>query len=89
MLSKTISITNKLGLHARPAALVTKTANLFDCSVKITKGSKTVDAKSILAVMTLAAKCGDELTIETDGANELAAMESLVALIQSKFGEDD
>ena len=84
-----VTITNKLGLHARPAALLTKTANLFECSVTIQKGEKTVDAKSILAVMTLAAKCGDELTISTQGRSDVAALEAVCALFQSKFGEDE
>ncbi|MBO5658392.1 MAG: HPr family phosphocarrier protein [Duodenibacillus sp.] len=89
MLTRTVTICNKLGIHARPAALLTKTASLFECSCTITKGDKTIDAKSILSVMTIAAKCGDEITIVTDGINEAAALDSLVALIQSRFGEDE
>ncbi len=89
MTSRTVTIANKLGLHARPAALLTKTANLFECSVTIQKGTKAVDAKSILAVMTLAAKCGDELTITTQGRSDAAALEAICALFQSKFGEDE
>ena len=53
------------------------------------KGAKKVDAKSILAVMTLAAKCGDELTITTEGRNDIAALEAVCALFQSRFGEDE
>lgn len=89
MLTETVTVTNKLGLHARPAALLTKTANLFDCTCTIKRGEKTVDAKSILSVMTLAVKCGDEITISTDGINESAALQSIVSLIQSRFGEDE
>lgn len=89
MTSRTVTVINKLGLHARPAALLTKTANLFECSVTVEKGAKKVDAKSILAVMTLAAKCGDELTITTEGRNDIAALEAVCALFQSRFGEDE
>lgn len=88
MQSRNVKITNKLGMHARPAALLTKTANLFGCKISITKNGKTIDAKSILSVMTLAAKCGDEITITTDGAGENAALESLASLVSSAFGED-
>lgn len=89
MQTRTVNVINKLGLHARPGALLTRTANLFACSVSIKKGEKTVDAKSILSVMTLAAKCGDELTIVTDGRDDAVAMEAVVALFQSRFGEDE
>lgn len=87
MLTRTFTVNNKLGLHARPAALLTKTASLFDCRVTLRKGDKNIDAKSILAVMTMAAKCGDSVTVETDGVNEVAAMESIGALFSSSFGE--
>lgn len=87
MQSRNVKIINKLGMHARPAALVTKTANLFSCKITITKNGKTIDAKSILAVMGIAAKCGDEITITADGAGEDAALESIVSLVTSRFGE--
>lgn len=89
MQTRTVTVLNKLGVHARPGALLTKTANLFECTVTIKKGDKTVDAKSILSVMRLAAKCGEELTIVTDGIDDVAAMESIVALFQSRFGENE
>lgn len=89
MQTRTVTVINKLGLHARPGALLTRTANLFECSVRIQKGAKTVDAKSILSVMTLAAKCGEELTIVTDGRDDGVAMEAVLALFQSRFGEDE
>ncbi len=89
MQSRTITVTNKLGVHARPAGLITKTAGLFDCSVILDKKGKRIDAKSILSVMTMAAKCGDEITIITNGRNDKEALEAIVALFQSKFGEDE
>jgi len=88
MLVKNITVTNKLGVHARPAALLTKTANLFECSIRIKKGEKSADAKSILAVMTLAAKCNDTLRFEFDGINEIAASDAIGSLFSSRFGED-
>lgn len=66
-----------------------QTAGLFDCSVILDKKGKRIDAKSILAVMTMAAKCGDEITIITNGRNDKEALEAIVALFQSKFGEDE
>ncbi len=89
MLSRNVKIINKLGMHARPAALLTKTANLFGCKITITKNGKTIDAKSILAVMTLAAKCGEEITITADGSGEAVALDSLVSLVTSRFGEEE
>lgn len=89
MQTRSVIVLNKLGIHARPGALLTKTANLFDCSVTIRREDKTVDAKSILSVMRLGAKCGDELTLVTDGRDDIAAMESILALFQSRFGEDE
>lgn len=89
MQTRTITVTNKLGVHARPSGLLTKTAGLFECSVLLDKGGRRVDAKSILAVMTMAAKCGDEITILTNGRNEKEALEAVAALFQSKFGEDE
>ena len=84
MQSRTITVSNKLGVHARPAGLITKT---FDIDVFYNR--VTIDAKSILAVMTMAAKCGDEITIITNGRNDKEALEAIVALFQSKFGEDE
>ncbi|MGN1208915.1 MAG: HPr family phosphocarrier protein [Duodenibacillus sp.] len=89
MQTRHLTVINKLGLHARPGALVTRTANLFSSTIRLTKGDKCVDAKSILAVMTLAAKCGDEITISAEGSDEAPALEAVCALFQSRFGEDE
>ena len=89
MQSRNITVSNKLGVHARPAGLLTKTAGLFDCSVILDKNGRRIDAKSILAVMTMATKCGDEITIITNGRNDKEALEAVAALFQSKFGEDE
>ena len=85
----TITISNKLGLHARASAKLTKLAGSFPCEVWISKGERRVNAKSIMGVMMLAAGLGSEVEIETSGEQEQAAMEALLALIQDKFGEGE
>ncbi len=87
MLEKHVVIRNKLGLHARPSALLAKTANLFRSSIMLTNGKRTVDAKSILGLMTMALPCGTELIIETDGPDEIAAAERIAELFENRFGE--
>ena len=82
-----ITISNKLGLHARASAKLTKLAGSFPCEVWMSKGDRRVNAKSIMGIMMLAAGCGAEVVLETDGEQEQEAMEALVALINDKFGE--
>ena len=81
-------IVNKLGLHARPSAKITQVASKFDSEVWITKGSRRINAKSIMGVMMLAAAKGSTLLVEADGPDEDAALEALVELIASGFGEE-
>lgn len=80
---------NKLGLHARASAKLTKVASQYKCEVWVTRNSRRVNAKSIMGVMTLAANKGSTIEIETDGDNETEAMEALVALIGDYFGEGE
>lgn len=87
MLQQTLTIRNKLGLHARPSALLAKTAGLFKSGITLTSGSRSVDAKSILGLMTMAMPCGEELTVSADGPDEKAALESIVELFENRFGE--
>lgn len=87
MLSTEITIVNKLGLHARASAKLTKLAGSFDCDVWMSKGERRVNAKSIMGVMMLAAGLGSQVVLDTDGPQEEAAMQALVALIEDKFGE--
>ena len=87
MLQKTITISNKLGLHARASAKLTKLAGSFRCEVSMTRNDRRVNAKSIMGVMMLAAGLGAEVEIETDGLDEQQAMDAIVALINDKFGE--
>ena len=89
MIKKNITISNKLGLHARASAKLTKMAGSFPCDVWMRKGERHINAKSIMGVMMLAAGMGSEVEIETDGAQEQEAMDALVALIDGKFGEGE
>jgi phosphocarrier protein HPr len=87
MLKTTITISNKLGLHARASAKLTKLAGSYPCEVHLARGGRRVNAKSIMGVMMLAAGLGSEIDIETDGADEAPAMQALRELIDNKFGE--
>ncbi|WP_408597309.1 HPr family phosphocarrier protein [Limnohabitans sp.] len=89
MIKTTATISNKLGLHARASAKLTKLAGSFPCEVWITKGERRVNAKSIMGVMMLAAGIGSEVEIETDGDQAQEAMTALLALIDDKFGEGE
>ena len=89
MIQQTTTIINKLGLHARASAKLTKIAGSFPCEVWISKGERRVNAKSIMGVMMLAAGIGSEVLLETDGDQEQPAMDALLALIADKFGEGE
>ena len=89
MIKTSTNISNKLGLHARASAKFTKLAGSFPCEVWMSKGERRVNAKSIMGVMMLAAGIGSTVEIETDGAQEQAAMDALLALIADKFGEGE
>jgi phosphocarrier protein HPr len=87
MVKTRITISNKLGLHARASAKLTKLAGGFQSDVFMMRGERRVNAKSIMGVMMLAAGLGTEVEVETDGPDEQAAMDALLALIDGKFGE--
>jgi phosphocarrier protein HPr len=89
MIKTTTTISNKLGLHARASAKLTKLAGSFPCEVWISKGERRVNAKSIMGVMMLAAGIGSEVELETDGTQEQEAMDALLALMADKFGEGE
>ncbi len=89
MIKTTISISNKLGLHARASAKLTKLAGSFPCEVWLSKGERRVNAKSIMGVMMLAAGIGSTIEVETNGERELEASNALLALINDKFGEGE
>ena len=87
MIKQAATISNKLGLHARASAKLTKLAGSFACDVHMSRNGRRVNAKSIMGVMMLAAGVGSEIEIETEGVDEQAAMAAIVALIDDKFGE--
>ncbi len=85
----TTTISNKLGLHARASAKLTKLAGSFPCEVWMAKGERRVNAKSIMGVMMLADGIGSEVVIDTDGEQAQEALDALLALIADKFGEGE
>jgi len=84
-----ITVINKLGLHARASAKLTKLAGSFPCQVWLSKGERRVNGKSIMGVMILAAGLGSEVELETEGEQEAEAMQALMALFADKFGEGE
>ena len=87
MLKISTTINNKLGLHARASAKLTKLAGGFACDVHMSRNGRRINAKSIMGVMMLAAGMGSEVEIEADGADEALALAAIVALIEDRFGE--
>jgi len=86
-LERTVTIANKLGLHARAAAKLVTLANKFRCSIRLRKDGKEVSGKSIMGVMMLAAAKGSRVTLVAEGPDAGRALEQLAALIAGKFGE--
>ncbi|AOF85549.1 phosphocarrier, HPr family protein [Hydrogenophaga sp. RAC07] len=89
MIKTTVTISNKLGLHARASAKLTKLAGSFASDVWMSRGDRRVNAKSIMGVMMLAAGLGSTVEVETTGPDEQVAMDALIALINDKFGEGE
>lgn len=89
MLEREVEIVNRLGLHARASAKLTQTASQFAAEVWLSRNGRRVNGKSIMGVMMLAAAQGTHIRLETDGADEAAAMHALVELIEGRFGEDE
>ena len=89
MIKQSITISNKLGLHARASAKLTKLAGSFPCEVWMSRGERRVNAKSIMGVMMLAAGIGSEVAVETNGEREQEAMDAILSLIADKFGEGE
>jgi phosphocarrier protein HPr len=87
MIKRAVTISNRLGLHARASAKLTKLASSFRCDVHLSRNDRRVNAKSIMGVMMLAAGIGAEIEIETQGEDEQAACDAISALIDDKFGE--
>lgn len=89
MIARNVIIVNRLGLHARAASRLIDCASGYESDILIRKGVREVNGKSIMGVLTLAASTGTELIIEADGADEAAAMDALLMLINNRFGEDE
>ena len=89
MMRTDITISNKLGLHARASAKLTKLAAAYPCEVWMSRGDRRINAKSIMGVMMLAAGIGAQVVVETEGEQEQEAMDALLALINDKFGEGE
>jgi phosphocarrier protein HPr len=88
LFQQTVLVPNRLGIHARPAALIVKKASSFRSEIAIASGGEEVNAKSIMGVMTLAAGQGTELLISATGPDERKAVQELCQLVNSGFGED-
>lgn len=89
MIETTITIINKLGLHARAASKFVSTASAYGCEIRAGKDGKMVDGKSIMSVMMLAASKGTNLSLQFDGSDEQQAMDALTKLIDNRFDEDE
>ena len=87
MKKTTVTISNKLGLHARASAKLTKLAGGFACDVHMSRNGRRINAKSIMGVMMLAAGMGSEVEIEAEGTDEEQAIQAIVALVDDRFGE--
>lgn len=89
MALKHLVIINKLGLHARAATKFANTANQFSSAIQVTCNGKTIDAKSIMSLMLLAASKGTDLSLNAEGRDEQAALDALTTLINNKFDEGE
>jgi phosphocarrier protein len=89
VIKKSVTISNKLGLHARASAKLTKLAGSFPCEVWLSRGDRRINAKSIMGVMMLAAGLGSTVELETNGQQEEEALNAIVQLMDDKFGEGE
>lgn len=89
MIETQVTLCNKLGLHARASAKLVAIASRYQCQIELSHGTKTINAKSIMGVMMLAASNGTSLTLRVDGPDQDQAREAISKLINDKFGEDE
>lgn len=89
MLTETVTIINKLGLHARAAALFANTASRYSSQIKVGLNGKLVDAKSVMSLMLLAANQGTIITLQAEGQDQQEAMQAIIELINNRFDEDE
>lgn len=88
MAEKTVTVRNRAGIHARPAALIAQTANKFSSEITIEKDSTVINAKSIMGVITMAAGYNTELIVKAEGSDADAAVEAIFSLFENKFEEE-
>ncbi len=88
MTEKLLTVKNRAGIHARPAAIIAQTANKYQCEVSLSRDDTTVNAKSIMGVITMAAGYNTVLTLHTDGPDEIECANEIEALFDSKFEEE-
>jgi phosphocarrier protein len=88
MTRRTVTVVNQLGLHARAAAKFVHLATRFDSQIRVIRDTKVMDGKSIMGILLLAAARGTSITVEAAGADEQAAVDALVQLVESGFGEE-
>ena len=88
MTSRSVTVANRLGLHARAAARFVHLASRFQAQVRVSRGSHTMDGKSIMGILLLAAATGSVLTVSADGTDEQSAVDTLCGFIETGFGED-
>jgi phosphocarrier protein HPr len=88
VVSRSVTVANRLGLHARAAARFVQLASGFQSQIHVTQGSQTMDGKSIMGILLLAAAAGTVLTVSADGEDEQAAVSALCGFIDTGFGED-
>ncbi len=88
MTTRSVTVVNQLGMHARAAAKFVHLATRFESRVRVARDGREMDGKSIMGVLLLAAARGSTITISADGADERAAVDALVALVEGGFGED-
>ncbi len=87
MVSRTVTVRNQLGMHARASARFVHAASAFEARIRVGRGARVMDGKSIMGVLLLAAARGTEITISAEGDDEAAALEALCQLVESGFGE--
>lgn len=88
MLTQDVTIQNRAGIHARPAALIVQTANEFDCDIFLEKDNNCINAKSIMGIITLGAGYKSVIKVKTDGVDEEKALQAIVKLFESRFEEE-
>jgi len=88
MICKELQVTNKIGFHARPASMLIQAAKKHNCAITIKKGDKETNLESLVSLLKLRVKCGDWISLSAEGSDEERAIDELITLIGSKFGEN-